>query len=150
RTSNEFPEGVKIGELGVRRIVEMGRSIVHVCRQPHDVLKGVVLEEAEQVGQFQLTAKRRAITVSPGFKSEDIRHFQAKGHITGDDLPGGSGVEQSALQPPHLRGAKKGRLRPRGLLPIHRVGAAIAALVKHEDVESWTITESAIDALRVM
>src|SRR5262249_50110375 len=149
-SGNEFPEGVEVGELGLRWIIEMGRCVVHVCREPHDVLDGVVLEESEQVCQLQLAAKRWAITVGPGLKSQNVRHLQAKWHVTSDDLPGGPGVEQSAFQPLHLRRAEEGRVSTRGLLTILRVGAAVAALVEHEDVEGWTITESAIDALRVM
>src|SRR6188508_1541226 len=115
--SDKFPEGVKIGKLSLRRIVEMGRSIVHVCRKPHDILDRVVLDEAEQVCQLKLTPKGWSIAISPGLKSQNIRDLQTKGHVTGDHLPGRSRVEQGAFQPLHLRWAQKGRLRAGEFLP---------------------------------
>src|SRR6266446_8590472 len=69
RTGNEFPAGVEVGELGVCRIVEMGRSIVHVRRQPHDVPDVIVFDEAEQVCQLKLAAERWTIAIGPGLKA---------------------------------------------------------------------------------
>src|SRR5262245_41234353 len=88
-TGNELPEGVEVSELGLRRVIEMGGSIVYVRRQPHDVLDGIVLDELEQVSQLQLAAKRRAIAVGPGLKAQNVRHLQTKWHVTDNHLPGG-------------------------------------------------------------
>src|SRR5262245_62102390 len=150
RAGNEFPEGVEVSELGLRRVVEMGCSIVYVGRQPDVVLDGIVLDGLEQVCQLHLAPKRRAITVGPRLKAQNVRHLQTKWHVTGNHLPGGPGVEQGAFQPLYLGHAEKGRRSTTSFLTILRVGTAVATLVEHEAVEGGTIAEGTIEARRVL
>src|SRR5262249_15134466 len=58
--------------------------------------------------------------------------------------------EQSLFDPRHLSAAEKGRFVARRRLAVRRVRAAIAALIEHDNVKQWAVTEGAIDSLGIV
>ena len=47
RACDEFPEGIEVRELGLRRIVVMCRTIMHIGGEPDYIADFVLFDEAE-------------------------------------------------------------------------------------------------------
>src|SRR6266849_6956016 len=66
--SDEFPKRFEIGELRMYGIIVGSLRIVHVGREPDNVLDPAALNEAQQFCDFQLAPGRRTVVaVGPGF-----------------------------------------------------------------------------------
>src|SRR5258708_599705 len=141
RTGDEFPERIEIGELRLRRIVEMRGGVVHVGGEPDHVLDAVVLDGAQEFGDVELAAEHRPVAVGrvlelrPAFGILAVLDHQAERHVGSDDLPGRVRGEQRLLEPPDLLAPEIRRLVTGGGLAVPAVGPAIAAHVDDEDVE---------------
>jgi hypothetical protein len=53
---DKLPERVELLRLGRPRVVVMGRAIVDVGREPHDILDPFAFEEAQNLGNVELPA----------------------------------------------------------------------------------------------
>ena len=60
RARDELPERVEVGEARPLRVVLVGRGVVDVAGDPHDVADALDAQEAQQLGDLQLAAERRA------------------------------------------------------------------------------------------
>ena len=111
------------------------------------------LDEAQQVGDFEFAAARRAVALRKCFRALFVGGVviddQAERHVGRDHLPGGARIQQRALQPGELIGPDEIAVGPVSGLQVRTVGAAIAALVQHEDVEMRAVVEGAIDPARL-
>src|SRR5882757_8657349 len=89
----------------------MRRGVVHVSGQPHRVADGRVLDEGQKVGDLELAAEWRAITLRDGLDAPlaiaVIDNDQAERHVGGDHLPGRARSHQLALEPGNLRGPEE-------------------------------------------
>ena len=152
RPGDEFPERLELLKLRLVGIVVMRGGVMHVRGQPHRVGDAGGLDEAQDVGDLEFAAARRAVALRKRFRALFVGGIviddQAERHVGGDHLPGGARIQQRALQPGELIGTEEIAVGAVGGLQVRTVGAAIAALVQHEHVEMRAVIERAIDPAR--
>ena len=73
---------------------------MHIGRNEDDVPDGLVPDELQQVGDFQLAAERRAIVgIGNRLVAVLVGDDEAQRHIAGNDFPRRRGRSQLRLQP---------------------------------------------------
>ncbi len=66
-TGDELPERLEVLELGLVGIVVVRGGVVHVGGQPHRVPDAGALDEAQQIGELEFAAARRAVALRNRF-----------------------------------------------------------------------------------
>src|SRR6266705_4675522 len=101
---DEFPKRFEIGELRMDGIMVGRLRIVHVGREPDNVLDPVVLDEAQQFCDFQLAPRRRTVVaIGPSFVGAlvdvgiEVGYDERDRHVARDGFPGGSRLPDLAL-----------------------------------------------------
>ncbi len=154
RTGHKLPERLEILELRTARVIVMRGRVMDVGREPNDVLDAGMLDEGEEIGNFELAAERWAVALGDRLRAPLVRsivpHDEPQRHVGRDHLPGGARVHQRALEPGELLGTKEHRLG--SLLGLHVVGvrSPVAAHVEKEDVKRGPTGYLAVDARRLL
>jgi len=111
RSRDEFPERFEILKLRLVGVVVVRGGVVHIRGQPHGVGDARCLDEAQEVGDLKLAAARRAVALRKRLRALFIGGVviddDAERHVGCDHLPGGTRVQQRALQPGKLIGPEK-------------------------------------------
>ena len=128
----------------------MGGGIVHIARDPHDVVDLLVADEAEQIRDLEFAPKRPpSVPLGDGLEERrKVAHDQANRQAARHDLPARRAGHQRPLEPRQLGGAQVRRgLRHDGL-PVLAVGATVAAQVEQEHLDR-AIAHRPIEPLRI-
>jgi len=117
--------------------------------------RGGPIHTTEELGDFELASERRTVAIGrvleliASLRILAIPYDQSERHVGCDHLPGGARIQQRALQPQQLLGPEKIAVRAVGGLQVRAIGAAIATLIQHEDVEMRPIAEGTINPARL-
>src|SRR5262245_31085549 len=64
RAGDKFPERIEFLVLRLLRIIVMGRAIMHVSSEPHDILDPLAFVIGKYIGDFELADKQRLIPLA--------------------------------------------------------------------------------------
>lgn len=136
---------MKSFERGTRGIVAVRGSIMHVRRQPDEIVDGIVADEAEEICKLEFTPRRRAIVaVGDRIRTAPVGVIvpddKSDRHVAGDHLPDRARGCKFPLQPIRLPPPEQ------HAAVLALVGTAIGAQVDEEYIEQRAVADLAEDA----